>query len=85
MTSYIKNPKTHVDFVIFDRISFSPKLCIEVDGTRYHDYSPRQVSHDEIKNRILEHNGVKLIRMKTNQSDEVNKIISQLDSFRGDE
>ena len=71
---YIKHPKTHVDFVIFDKITFKPVLCIEVDGTKYHDYDKVQVKHDLIKTRILEANNINIIRLKTNQSGEIEKI-----------
>ena len=75
---YIKQPKTHADFVIFDKISLKPILCIEVDGTRYHDYAKVQKEHDKIKTRILESNNINILRLKTNQSGEQNKIIEYL-------
>ena len=71
---YIKHPKTHVDFVIFDKITFKPILCIEVDGTKYHDYAKIQIEHDKIKTRILEANNINILRLKTNQSNEITKI-----------
>ena len=71
---YITNPRTHVDFVIFDKITYKPILCIEVDGTKYHDYSVRQIKNDKIKDRILEANEIKLLRLKTNHSGEMDKI-----------
>ena len=71
---YIKHPWTHVDFVIYDKISFSPVLCIEVDGVKYHDYAKKQIKHDEIKSRVLKANGLILLRLKTNESNETEKI-----------
>lgn len=71
---YINHPKTHVDFVIFDKITYKPKLCIEVDGTKYHDYSNKQIVHDEIKDRILKTNNINILRLKTNKSKEIVKI-----------
>lgn len=71
---YITHPKTHVDFVIFDKITYRPVLCIEVDGVKYHDYAKRQIEHDKIKDRILESNGINILRLKTNQSGEIEKI-----------
>ena len=71
---YVKHPKTHVDFVIFDKISFKPVLCIEVDGTRFHDYAKVQKEHDIIKTKIIELNGINILRLKTNQSNEILKI-----------
>lgn len=75
---YINHPQTHVDFVIFDKIAYSPKLCIEVDGTKYHDYSSKQINHDNIKTRSLEMNNIKILRLKTNGSNEKEKIIDML-------
>ena len=75
---YVKHHKTHVDFVIFDKITYKPKLCIEVDGTRYHDYYSKQIEHDEIKTRVLENNNINILRLKTNQSNEIEKIIKYL-------
>lgn len=75
---YINNRLTHVDFVIFDKISYKPILCIEVDGTKYHDYSKIQIEHDIIKNKVLAFNGLKLLRLKTNMSKEEEKLKSLL-------
>jgi hypothetical protein len=75
---YVKHHKTHVDFVIFDKITYKPKLCIEVDGTSYHDYSSKQIEHDEIKTRVLKNNNINILRLKTNQSNETEKIIKYL-------
>lgn len=71
---YIKHPWTHVDFVIFNKITYKPVLCIELDGTRYHDYSDKQTSHDNIKTKVLEQNNIPLLRIKTNESNEIDKI-----------
>lgn len=71
---YIRHPWTHVDFVIFDKITYKPVLCIELDGTRYHDYSDKQTIHDNIKTKVLEQNNITLLRLKTNESNEIDKI-----------
>ena len=71
---YIKHPWTHVDFVIFDNITFKHILCIELDGTAYHDYSRARADKDKIKTAVLEKNGLKLLRIRTNKSKEEEKI-----------
>lgn len=71
---YLKHYKTHVDFVIFDKISHKLVLCIEVDGTKFHDYDKIRIEHDEIKNRALKANNINILRLKTNQSGEILKI-----------
>ena len=77
---YIMHPKTHLDFVIYDKITFKPVLCIELDGTTYHDYSSRQINHDNIKTRVLEQNNLQFLRLKTNESNEINRIKSILEN-----
>lgn len=75
---YINHQWSHVDFVLFDKLTYKPVLCIEVDGTTYHDYSKRQINHDIIKEKVLKQNNHKFLRIKTNNSDEQQKIISML-------
>lgn len=76
--SYILHPKTHIDLVIYDKITFKPKLCIEVDGTKYHDYSKKQKLHDQIKTSVLLRNNINIIRLKTNESNEKERIREEL-------
>ena len=75
---YINHRWTHVDFVIFDKITYKPVLCIEVDGTKYHDYDYVQKDHDIVKAKALELNNIKLLRIRTNESNEKNKILEYL-------
>ena len=75
---YINHHKTHVDFVIFNTVTHKPVLCIEVDGTRYHDYAKVQKEHDDIKTRILQANNINILRLKTNESNEMVKIVRYL-------
>ena len=77
---YINHKWTHVDFVIFNKITHRPVLCIEVDGTKYHDYNYVQKEHDLIKNEVLRLNNLKLLRIRTNESNEKEKIISNLNN-----
>lgn len=75
---YITHPWTHVDFVIYDKITYRNILCIELDGTKYHDYNISQVEKDKIKTKVLEKNGVNFIRIRTNQSNEYNIIVDAI-------
>lgn len=79
--AYIKNNRTHVDFVIYDIVTHKPKLCIEVDGTKFHDYSLKQIKHDEVKSKVLKNNGLILLRLKTNGNSEKEKLIELLNSI----
>lgn len=51
---YAMNSATHLDFLIYNRISKKPILAIEVDGYHYHREGTRQAERDKMKNRILD-------------------------------
>ena len=78
---YAMNPATHLDFLIYNRISKKPVLAIEVDGYEYHKENTVQASRDLKKNHIMELYGIPLLRFKTNGSGEREKIIKMLDEF----
>lgn len=67
---YIMNPATHIDFLIYNRISKKPVIAIEVDGYKYHQENTRQASRDIMKNHILELYEIPLLRFATNGSGE---------------
>lgn len=75
---YIKNPASHVDFLIVNRISKMPVLAIEVDGTAFHGAGTVQAARDEKKNRVLEKAGVPLVRFASNGSGEKEILIKKL-------
>ncbi|MDR2822788.1 MAG: AAA family ATPase [Acholeplasmatales bacterium] len=75
---YLKHPFTHVDFLIYDRITHENKLVIEVDGVTFHEKIKKQLEHDLLKDRALKANGLKILRLKTNEAKEVSKIKSSL-------
>ena len=79
---YIKNPATHLDFLIYNRFSKKPLLAIEVDGYKYHKKNSRQASRDSLKDHILELYEIPLLRFKTNGSGEKEKIIKLLEKLR---
>lgn len=80
---YAMNPATHVDFLLYNRISKKPILAIEVDGYEYHKAGAAQASRDVLKNRILELYKIPLLRFKTNGSGEKEKIEKMLDGLMG--
>ena len=73
-TAYARNPLTHVDFLLFRKMDKSPLLAIEVDGTAFHAAGSIQAVRDEKKNHILSQCGIPLLRLKTDGSDEKNRI-----------
>jgi very-short-patch-repair endonuclease len=56
-------------------------LAIEVDGVKYHEQSEIQSLRDKIKNEAFEKIGIKLLRIKTNESKEEQRIKNQLNDF----
>lgn len=69
------NPNSHVDFIIFNKMSRKPILAIEVDGVFFHEQKDKQMERDIKKNSILEKVGIPILRLKTNESNEKNRII----------
>lgn len=80
---YAMNPATHLDFLIYNRISKKPVLAIEVDGYEYHKKDTVQASRDLLKNHIMELYEIPLLRFMTNGSGEKEKIIEVLDELVG--
>lgn len=75
---YAMNPATHLDFLIYSKISKKPVLAIEVDGYDYHKEGTEQAQRDKKKNRILELYNIPLMRFATNGSGEKERIIEFL-------
>lgn len=75
---YAMNLSTHIDFLIFNRISKKPVLAVEVDGYVYHKNGTLQAERDAMKNHILEMYEVPMLRFKTNGSGEKETIIGKL-------
>ncbi len=78
---YAMNPATHVDFLLYNRISKKPVLVIEVDGYEYHKADTEQASRDMIKNHILDLYEIPWLRFWTNGSGEKEKIVEKLDEL----
>ncbi len=75
---YAMHPNTHVDFLIYNRITKAPVLAIEVDGFRFHQEGTQQAARDKLKNSIFEKYAIPLLRLPTNGSGEIEKIRSLL-------
>jgi hypothetical protein len=78
---YAMNPATHLDFLIFNRISKKPVLAMEVDGYKYHKLDTVQAARDLLKNHIMELYEIPLLRFQTNGSGEKERIIEMLDKL----
>ena len=71
---YAKHPLTHVDFLIFSRMDRTPILAVEVDGVTFHKPGSRQAERDVMKNAILQTYGIPLLRLRTNESGERERL-----------
>ena len=72
--AYALHPKTHIDFLLYNRVSKQPVLAIETDGYIYHKTGTTQSARDKKKNRILAAYGIPLLRLSTNGSDERRRV-----------
>lgn len=78
---YASHHNTHLDFLIYNTISKKPILAIEVDGYKYHKEGTKQHNRDILKGRILRKYGIPLLRLKTNQSKEKERIKNKLNNI----
>ena len=78
--AFATNHLTHVDFLIFSRLTHQPILVVEVDGFAYHN-NEKQRERDQVKNTILEKYNVPILRLSTVGSGEKQKLVSVLESI----
>ena len=78
--SFATNHLTHVDFLIFSRLTHRPILVVEVDGFAYHNHE-KQRERDLVKNTILEKYGIPILRLSTVGSREKQKLVSALEKI----
>ena len=75
---YAKNPLTHVDFLLFNKMDKAPIMAIEVDGTSFHVAGSKQAERDARKDSIFQKCGIPLLRIRTNESGEKHRIEDML-------
>ena len=78
---FLNNPNSHADFLIFNKMSKKPLGVIEVDGVSFHEQQKAQTERDTKKDCILEKAGIPLLRLKTNESNEKDRIVSFLQNL----
>ena len=78
---YASHHNTHIDFLIYNKISKVPLLTVEVDGYKYHKGDNKQKERDILKNNILSKYNIPLIRLTTNGSREESIIRIKLDEI----
>lgn len=78
---YVSNYSTHLDFLIVNHVTKKPMLAIETDGYNFHKGGTEQHQHDLMKNHVLEVYNLPLLRLKTTDSGEKDKIKDILNSI----
>lgn len=78
--NFSSQSRTSLDFLIFNKLTKTPVLAIEVDGYRYHRH-PDQIRRDTLKNSILQKYRIPLLRLPTNGSCEKEKLVSALSDY----
>ena len=76
--SFASRSWSHVDFLIYNKISHMALLAIEVDGCQFHNKTVSQYGRDRIKDRTLSSIGLPLLRLSTAGHDEEGKILRAL-------
>ena len=77
---FATNHLTHVDFLVFSRLTHQPVLVIEVDGFSYHN-NEKQKERDSVKNAILQKYSIPILRFSTVGSGEKEKLITALEAI----
>ena len=78
---FVNTGLSHLDFLIYNKVSKEPLLAIEVDGFYYHKEGTKQAERDNLKNHILEVYGLPLLRFATNGSGEKEKLAETIDQL----
>ena len=78
---FIDSPFSHVDFLLYHRITKQPVLAVEVDGWKYHNESEIQQSRDSLKNSVFAKCGLNLNRISTTDTVSVESIKTMLSKY----
>lgn len=80
-TEFVMNNNTHVDFLIYNKLSHQPVVIIEVDGYRYHKDGTPQAERDRLKNDICARYNIPLERFQTTGSSEYDRLVTILNKI----
>lgn len=80
-SKYAANVNTHIDFLIYNRVSKQPVLAVETDGYLFHKSGTVQSERDIKKDRILQLYGVPLVRLSTIGSNEKKIVEDKLNDI----
>jgi superfamily I DNA and/or RNA helicase len=79
---YAMNTATHVDFLVYHKITKKPGFAIEVDGFHFHKEGSKQKQRDRMKDRILELYNIPLLRFNTTGCGEREAIVRMIDAYK---
>lgn len=77
-SNYLSRSWTHVDFLIYNKITKKTFMVIEVDGEKYHREGTKQAERDKIKNSILRKYNLPFIRFSTTGSNEKERLVNSI-------
>lgn len=72
---------SHVDFLVFSKVTHRPVFGIEVDGKTYHEQGSIQEKRDLLKDSIFSKAGLPLHRFRTDQSSEKERLREILSNY----
>ncbi len=75
---FVMNANTHVDLLIYDKLSHQPVLIVEVDGSSYHMEGSLQAERDRLKDQICARYHIPLERFRTTGSNEKERLATAL-------
>lgn len=81
LIKFASNNWSHIDFIIYNKITKRPILGIEVDGYSTHDNNPKQKARDAKKDEILKIYNFPLLRLSTKGSQEDEKIRAKINEL----
>lgn len=65
---FISDKRSHIDFLIVNKVTSEPVLAIEIDGESYHVEGSFHWQNDKMKDSIMEKCGIPLKRFRTKES-----------------
>ena len=81
LMKFTSNNWTHLDFIVYNKITRRPILAIEVDGYSTHGKDSKQIVRDTKKDKILDLYDFPLLRLSTKGSQEDIKIREMLNKI----
>jgi superfamily I DNA and/or RNA helicase len=81
-TKYASNSLTHLDFLIYNKLGKTPVLGIEVDGFEFHKEGTKQAERDRMKDQILNKYNFPILRFRTNESNEKERLTNKLNELQ---